>query len=341
MERCRVSRIICFGEMLLRLAARPPALLGQEGTLDATFCGAEANVAVALAGFGHDADLVTLLPDNRLGRAARDAIRAFGVNLAGTPFTSGRMGLYFLSPGAMARPAEILYDRAHSAFADLSPDLFDWPALLNGADWLFVGGITAALGEGPLAALRSAMATARERGVRIVFDCNFRPSLWQGREDQAKRILRELSLAADVLLADPRVIGLMLDRTFADPDPATASQNAAQAMFALAPALTHVAATHREVSSSDNQRLTGLLASRAGVARTAPVALAAIVDRIGTGDAFAAGIVHGLARGMAPDRAVTFATGCSQWAHPVSGDFLRASEADIESILAGGGDVRR
>jgi 2-dehydro-3-deoxygluconokinase len=163
-----------------------------------------------------------------------------------------------------------------------------------------VGGITAALGEGPLAALRSAMATARERGVRIVFDCNFRPSLWQGREDQAKRTLRELSLAADVLLADPRVIGLMLDRTFADPDPATAFQNAAQAMFALAPALTHVAATHREVSSSDNQRLTGLLASRAAVASTAPVALAAIVDRIGTGDAFAAGIVHGLARGMAP-----------------------------------------
>lgn len=326
----------------MRLAARPPALLGQDGLLEATFCGAEANVAVALAGLGHGCDLFTALPEGRLGDAAVHAVRAFGVNTAGVLRSDQRMGLYFLSPGAMARPAEIIYDRAQSAFTRITAETFDWPALLQGVDWLFVTGITAALGDGPLAALRQAMAAARAGGTRVAFDCNYRATLWSGREAEARAILLELSLQADLLLAGRRAIGLLLDRRFDQADSATGFRAAADAMFALAPELRHVAATRREIGSADRQQLTALLASRGSLAVSPTIALDAIVDRIGTGDAFAAGLIHGLASGLDETETVGFAAACAQWAHGVSGDFLRASLADIEHLRAGGGgDVRR
>ncbi len=310
--------------------------------MEATFCGAEANVAVALSGLGHASRMVTILPDNRLGQAALAAMRAFNVDVSACSLTSGRMGLYFLSPGAMARPSEIIYDRAFSAFVEYAPQSYDWSALLGGADWLFVGGITAALGEGPLQALQKAMETARNSKIKIAFDCNYRPSLWQGREAQAKTVLRELSLQADLLLAGRRAIGMILDTSFDHADPDAGFQAAAQAVFQAAPHLMHVAATRRDVISSDRQRLTALLADRNGIAVSPTLSLDGIVDRIGTGDAFAAGIVHGLTNSKPLQDNAVFAAACSQWAHSVSGDFMRATLSDIEGLLAGGsGDVRR
>ena len=250
--------IVSFGEILLRLAARSPSLLLQDAQLDATICGAEANVAVALSGFGHTARMISLVPENRLGAAARSELRRFDVDTRDVKSGTGRMGLYFLSPGAMTRPAEIIYDRAGSSFANLDAAAMDWPQLLAGADWLFVGGITAALGDGPLSALRLAIACAQQQGVNIAFDCNYRPSLWQGREHQAAKILRELSREATLLFGGRRAIGMMLDQTFDAVDPNGGFQDAANAMFAAAPGLAHVAATRREIISADNQRLTGL-----------------------------------------------------------------------------------
>ena len=193
--------IICFGEILLRLAAQPPSILFQDDALQTSFCGAEANVAVALAGFGHHARMVSVVADNPVGAAAKSELRRHGVDIAHVAAAPGRMGLYYLSPGAMARPAHIVYDRAHSAFATLHPAALDWHDILQGAGWLFVSGINAALGEGPLTALRQAMAVAREVGVRIAFDCNYRASLWAGREHLAPGILCELASASDLVFA--------------------------------------------------------------------------------------------------------------------------------------------
>lgn len=335
------GRIISFGEVLLRLAAPPGELLFQQMQLEPSFCGAEANVAVALAGFGHDARLVTALPDNPLGEAARRTLRGFGVGLEAPALAGSRLGLFYLQPGAMGRPAAVTYDRAHSAFATIAPDAYDWPALLAGADWLFVGGITAALDDRALAALRHAIAAAQAMGVQIAFDTNYRPSLWQGREAEAAGIIRELSCAADLLFAGRRAAAMMVGGDFMHGDPDEGFDAATQALFALSPRLAYVAATRREVHSSERQNLTGLLADRSGLSVSPTIALDHIIDRVGTGDAFAAGVVHGLITGTDRDATIGFAAHCAQWAHSVAGDFLRASVADIAAMAAGGGDVRR
>jgi 2-dehydro-3-deoxygluconokinase len=335
------ARIISFGEVLLRLAAPQGERLLQHQRLEPSFCGAEANVAVALAGFGHDARLVTALPDNALGAGARQIMRGMGVTLAAETVAGERMGLYFLEPGAMSRPASVIYDRAHSAFATIDPARYDWPAQLQGADWLVVSGITAALGDRALTALRAGMAAAQAAGVRIAFDSNYRPSLWRGREAEAAVTLRELSCEADLVFAGRRAVAMMAGGDYSAGDPDAGFHAAAQAMFALSPRLRHIAATRRVVHSSDRQELTGLLADRAGISVSRTIALENIVDRVGTGDAFAAGVVHGLVTGTDRDAAITFATACAEWAHSVPGDFLRASLADIATLGAGGGDVRR
>lgn len=251
------------------------------------------------------------------------------------------MGLLFLQPGAMRRPARVTYDRAHSAFATTDPGDYDWPALLVGADWLVVSGITAALGETALAALRAAFAAAHAAGVRVAFDTNFRPSLWQGREVEAWTILRELACGADLLLAGRRAVAKMLGGDYGTDDPVAGFHGAARAMFALSPRIAHIAATRRELDSSDRQCLTGLLADRGGVSASRTLALDNIVDRVGTGDAFAAGVIHGLITGMDRADTVTFAAGCAEWAHSIPGDFLRASVADIAALAAGGADLQR
>lgn len=335
------ARVVGFGEVLLRLASEAPALLLQEMRLDATFCGAEANVMVALAGFDHQARLVTALPNNPLGTAAKRTVQGFGVEVTAVQPAGSRLGLLFLQPGAMSRPSAITYDRANSAFATADPANYDWPALLAEAEWLFVSGITAALDDGPLAALRDAMAAARTLGVKIAFDTNFRPALWQGREAMAAAILDELSCQSDLLFAGRRAVAMMTGGKFDHADPAEGFQAAADAMFARAPGLGHMAATRRTVLTTDRQDIVGLLADRNGVSSSPVIALEGIVDRVGTGDAFAAGIVHGLIAGMARQATAEFATACAQWAHSVPGDFLRAGLADIAALMAGGADVRR
>jgi 2-dehydro-3-deoxygluconokinase len=334
--------IVGFGEILLRLASAPPALLFQEMRLEASFCGAEANALVALAGFGHDCRMVTVLPDNPVGRAASRTVGTFGVDMSrAAAQPDGRMGLFFLQPGAMTRPSAITYDRAGSAFAETGAQHYDWPSLLEGAEWLFVSGITAALGDGPLAALHDAMAEAQARGVKIAFDTNFRPNLWRGREQLAARILRELSAKADLLFAGRRAVAMMAGGDYAQADPDQGFHAAAQRMFELAPGLLHVAATRRTIHSTDRQDLVGLLADRDGLSVSPTIALEAIVDRVGTGDAFAAGVVHGLIAGLGRAATIEFAAACAQWGHSVPGDFLRASLADITGLMNGGGDVSR
>jgi 2-dehydro-3-deoxygluconokinase len=299
------GRIVCFGEILLRVAAPPGRMLPQTPAPDACTGGAEANVAVALALLGHRTAMVSVLPDNALGRAALDSLRAHGVDTAGIRLGPGRMGLYFITPGAVVRPSDIIYDRAGSAYALADAGQYDWPALLDGAGWLHVSGMPPAGGDGPAQAVLAAMRAARAAGVRVAFDGTAQPPL-----PEAMRL-------ADVLFAGPRDIALVLDRPeLADP---ACEPQAAQAAFAAFPRLDLLAWTHRTQHSEDEHELAAVLHTRTASVTGGSYRLSGIVDRIGTGDAFAAGVLHGLQTGMAPADVAGFALAAAAMKHAIAG----------------------
>jgi 2-dehydro-3-deoxygluconokinase len=332
------GRIVCFGEILLRLSSPAGEMLLQSPQLDVCIGGAEANVAVSLAHFGHDVAMVSALPDNALGHAARDGLRAHGVDTRGIRFAPGRMGLYFLTPGAVLRPSEIVYDRAASVFAQTDPACYDWPTLLVGASWLHVSGVTPAVGECGAQAVLAAMRAARAAGVKISYDGNYRASLWAQQGTDGADVLRELMSLADLAFADQRDIALVLKRAeFAQ----GSRVDAMEAAFAAFPNLARIAATVRTQFSNDSHDLTATLFTRAGSLAARTYELHNIVDRIGTGDAFAAGVLHGLLRGWDDADALEFGLAAAALKHSIAGDFNRASEAQVQAVCAGTLDVRR
>lgn len=333
------GRIVCFGEILLRMAAPAGELLLQSPTLSTCIGGAEANVAVSLARLGHDVAMVSALPDNALGLAARDALRAHGVDTRAIHFQAGRMGLYFLAPGAVVRQSDIIYDRAGSVFAQSDTALYDWPALLAGADWLHVSGVSPAVGLMAGRAVIDAMRAARALGVRVSFDANYRASLWAARGIDGAQVLYQLMNLADIAFADRRDIALVLKRPELLNDHRRA--DALDAAFDNFPQLKRIAATTRTQHSVERHDLAARMHTREGMVETGTMALRGIVDRIGTGDAFAAGVLHGLHSGWEDARALEFGLASASFKHGVAGDFSPASEAQIEAVLQGALDVRR
>ncbi|SDD21019.1 2-dehydro-3-deoxygluconokinase [Massilia sp. PDC64] len=309
------GRIVCFGEILLRLAAPPGRMLLQTPALDACAGGTEANVAVALALLGHRTAMVSVLPDNSLGRAALDSLRAHGVDTTGIRLRPGRMGLYFITPGAAARPSETIYDRAGSAYALADPGLYDWPALLDGAGWLHVSGIPPAVGDGPAQAVLAAMRAARAAGVRVAFD----GTAGTGPGQDGVPLLLEAMRMADVVCTGPRDVALALDRP--DLMDAAREQEAAHAAFAAFPHLELLAWTRRVHHGADEHELSAVLHTRTASVTGGSYRLSGIVDRIGTGDAFAAGVLHGLQTGMAPADVAGFALAAAAMKHAITGDF--------------------
>lgn len=329
-----MARFVCYGEIMIRLSAPSGELMLQAPQLDVTFGGAEANVAVSLARFGHDARMATTLPDNALGRATLTELQRFGVDTSLVRSVQGRMGLYFVTLGAGPRAAEVLYDRAQSAFAR-DPQA-DWPAALAGADWLHVSGVTPALNAACAECALGAMRAARAAGVNTSFDANFRAKLWEARGDDPRPTLDALFAEADLMFAGARDIGLVTGARPAD------NEAAARIAFERYPRLQRIAATNRTVKSADHHELSGLMIARDGIARTHAHDVTGIVDRIGGGDAFAAGVLHGLASGMSDQAALDFAVAAAVLKHTVRGDFNLASVADVEFYLSNSGaDVRR
>lgn len=334
------GKIICFGELLLRLTAPGRELLLQSGRLDVHVGGAEANVAVGLARLGHDTAMVSRVPGNALGDAAAGALRRYGVDTHGVATGEGRMGLYFLSPGAGLRPSDIVYDREGSAFALAGPEAFDWDALLAGADLLHLSGITPALGPRSAEAAKAAARAARAKSVPISFDGNYRAQLWRRWDSDPAAILRELVGQADILFGNHRDISLLLGREFSGDGPER-RREAAEAAFAAFPGLKLIASTARHVTDADTHRIAARLDGRDGFAQTEEVVVAGIVDRIGAGDAFAAGILHGMLSGEDLDRTVHAGLALTCLKHSLPGDASLFGERDIAAFLAGELDVRR
>lgn len=336
------ARIVCFGEILLRLSAVDGELLMQSARLDARFGGAEANVGVSLSRFGHAVGMAGVLPDNGLGLAARDEIRRHGVDTRSLAVRPGRMGVYFLTPGAGPRPSQVLYDRAASAFAEHAGDI-DWDQALAGAEWLHVSGVTPAIGRATADAALKAVRAASRLGVKVSMDGNYRASLWAAWDGDAPAILSELVSHAELMFGDHRDIGLILRRAFpAGAGPADLRALAAEAAFGAFPRLRLLASTDRVQHTVDHHDLTGYLAARDEAWRSAPRTVNPIVDRIGGGDAFAAGVLHGVLSGLGGQATIDFAVAAAALKHAIHGDFNLATLADVEALLADGGlDVRR
>jgi 2-dehydro-3-deoxygluconokinase len=352
------AAIVCFGELLLRLNAPGRELLLQSAQLHVHVGGAEANVAVSLAHFGHATAMLSVVPDNPLGAACVRELRRQGVQTERIRKAPGRLGIYFMASGAGQRPSEIVYDRADSAFALQADQAIDWAPALTGARWLHISGITPALGARSAEATLRAARAARELGVSVSFDCNYRAKLWETWRGDPAKILREIVDQSDLVFADDRALALVLGSaatvgvasatTAAGESSAQSNasaekfKNAAEQAFSAFPRLQRVATTVRVEHNVDRHDLSALLASRQSFCSTRTFSLETIVDRIGTGDAFAAGILHGLITGMHEQDSLEFALAAACLKHSVPGDFNLATTAQVSELVAGRGfAVRR
>ncbi|MBL8642486.1 MAG: sugar kinase [Rhodospirillaceae bacterium] len=336
------ARVVCFGEVLLRLSAPGHQLFLQSPSLDVVVGGAETNVAGSLAHFGHNAAMVSTLPDNAVGRAVLGEIRKHGIDTSFIRFAPGRMGLYFVTMGAAVRPSEVTYDRAHSAFADDAPEAVNWDAALKGAAWFHISGVTPALGPNGAKAAQRAADAARRMNVPVSFDGNFRSKLWAAWKGDAPGILKGLMASADLAFIDDRDVAVILGQQFSAGDDLERRRAAAKAAFTAFPQLKRIACTVRVTSAAQAHQLSAIMFTRGSEHKARTYALEGVVDRIGGGDAFAAGVLHGLITKMDDAAALEFGLAAACLKHSYPGDINLAHIADVEDVLKGpGGDIRR
>lgn len=331
---------VCFGELLLRLSAPRRELLLQTPRFDVHVGGAEANVAVGLASLGHSTRMVSRVPEGPLGEAACIALRGRGVDTSHVRTGPGRMGLYFLAAGAGARASEIVYDRAGSTFARASSGNFDWDAAFAGAARLHLSGITPALGRESADLTLAVLAAARARGMAISFDLNHRANLWNSWLSDPGAVLHEMVARADILFGNHRDAALLLRR---DLPGKTADQRraASEALFAAFPNLQLIASTVRHAESVEHHQLAARIDRLPAGHETEPVTISGIVDRIGSGDAFAAGVLHSLISGYDAERTARTGLALACLKHSLPGDQSLFKPRDVDAFWAGERDIRR
>jgi 2-dehydro-3-deoxygluconokinase len=327
--------IACLGELLVRLSAPGSERLLQSKRLDVVFGGAEANVAVMLARLGIPARMGSVVADNAIGAAVVCELRSHGVDVDCVAAAPGRMGLYFLTPAAMSRPAEVLYDRAGSAFA-IHAGMVDLDRLLEGAGWLHLSGITPAVSAAATSLAREAVRAASARGIKVSFDGNYRAQLWNQWQGDGPAVLADLLAHADLAFINEKDVALITGSA------ALSRHEAIEAAFTAFPKLTAIAATTRDMSSPTRQNFQGDLYRRDGHVASPVHELAGVVDRIGAGDAFAAGILHAFECGLDAQETIDYATAAAVLKHSIPGDFNLISDRDVRDLMAGGNhDVRR
>lgn len=324
--------IVTFGEAMVRLAPPHFGRLEAARSLDVEVGGAELNTAAGLVRLGRSAAWVSRLPDDPLGRLVANRVREAGVDARFVQHApDGRCGLYFLEFGAAPRASSVLYDRKDSAAARIGPGTFDWPAVLAGAKWFHVTGITAALSPGAAAAVGEALRAARAASVRSSFDLNYRAKLWPA--DEAARVLGGLVPLCDVLIAgeaDAEHLWGVTGGDFAEVAAGLADRFGVRV----------VAGTRREAPGVWRNRFAGVAVADGREYESAWHEVE-VVDRLGAGDAFAAGLVHGLLDGDV-QRAVDLGAAMGALKHTVPGDLPWVTAAEVEAVLKGDGlRVRR
>lgn len=331
--------VVTLGEVMLRLKSPGFERLFQSPVLEATFGGAEANVAASLAQFGVSARFVSAVPANNVGDACIASLRAFGVDTSMILRRGDRLGVYYLETGANQRPSRVTYDRAASAIATARPADFDWDAVFDGADWFHVSGVTPAISASAAELSLAAAKAARERNVTVSCDYNHRKNLWRYGK-RASDVMRELVSYADVGVANEEDCQMSLGIT-ADVD-VTSGALARDAYRVLAekvleafPNLKRQAITLRESHSANRNGWSAVLHNRREFLASRHYEIADIVDRVGAGDSFAAGLIYGLRTYDDDAKALEFAAAASCLKHSVPGDINRTSVGDVEALMGG------
>jgi 2-dehydro-3-deoxygluconokinase len=336
---------VTFGEIMLRLA--PPGFerFLQSPQFSATFGGGEANVAVSLAGFGLSATFVTVLPEkNALADAATGELRRFGVGTSKIVRGKGRMGIYFIEAGANQRPSKVLYDREHSAMALARMGDIVWEEVFAGAGWFHLTGITPAISATAAELALESVRKAREMGLTISCDLNYRKNLWKWGKP-ATVLMSELMRYVHVAIANEEDVQMALGIK-ADIEVSSGKLEHSQyqkltgRVLSDYPNLKLIAITLRESRSASQNGWSACLNDRQTFAVSRAYEITHIVDRVGTGDSFAAGLIYGLQKLGTHQDALEFAVAASCLKHSISGDFQRCSVDEVEALLKGGGSGR-
>lgn len=339
-----MARIITFGEIMLRLKSPALERFFQSPSLEATFGGGEANVAVSLANYGMDAAFVTALPNNAIGEACRRDVRSFGVDVSNIKMTDGRMGIYFLETGSNQRPSKVVYDRADSAIAIAPIDLFDWEKIFEGADWFHISGIAPAISASAAELSLAACKAAKKCGVKVSCDLNYRKNLWKYGK-KAAEVMRELANYVDVAIANEEDVQKSLEIT-TDVNVESGELDRAKykalgdKVLETYPNMKCIAITLRESKSADWNGWAACLNDGEKFYESKRYEIRDIVDRVGGGDSFAGGLIYGLNNYDCKQSALEFAVAASCLKHSILGDFNRVGVSDVEKLMGGDGTGR-
>jgi 2-dehydro-3-deoxygluconokinase len=334
------DKVVALGELLLRLSPAGKKLVVQSQALDVEVGGAEANVLAGLAALGRPIAMISCVADNPLGALATGTLRARGVSTDFVKAVPGRMGLYFYETGQGLRASAITYDRANSAFARAQRSDFDLEEMLSGASILHLSGITPALGRSSAELALYAAKLARHMGLTVSFDGNFRAQLWAAWDGDPKTILHDIMWHADILFGNHRDIALVTGGEFSSDGPER-RREAVDAAFTEFPHLKLVASTARHVVDSDHHRISARVDKRDDHAQTDEIAVTGIIDRIGSGDAFAAGVLHEWMKGSDCQAMAETGLALGVLKHSLPGDMPCFSEADVAAFWSDARDVRR
>ncbi|MGB6392038.1 MAG: sugar kinase [Candidatus Acidiferrales bacterium] len=336
---------VTFGELMLRLSAPGQGRLLQSPVLTATFGGGEANVAAALGQWGERAAFVSVLPEkNAIADAAIGELRRLGVDTSRIVRGKGRMGIYFLEAGANQRGSKVVYDREGSAMALAKPGDIDWGRALGGAGWLHITGITPAISATAAELGMEGVKRARAAGVTVSCDLNYRKNLWKwGRA--AREVMREMIAQVDVAIANEEDVQMSLGiEAGVNVEAGELDRGAYQRLTARVLEefgnLRAIAITLRESKSASHNGWAACLNDRKEFLISRRYEITHIVDRVGAGDSFAAGLIYGMQRLGGGREALEFATAASCLKHSIPGDFLRASVEEVTALAKGGGSGR-
>ncbi len=347
MKTC--PRVVTFGEIMLRLKAPGYERLLQTPQLEATFGGGEANVAVSLAQFGQEVSYITALPHNPISEVCLAYLKGKGVDISHVVHAGDRIGIYYYEAGANQKPSRVIYDRAHSAMMDVSLSTFDWRKILEGAAWFHTTGITPALSANTAQVALMAVKTARELGVTISIDYNYRKNLWKYGQS-APEVMTDLVRYADIGIANEedcqRALGISIDTN--DWEKAIESgqldlqkyQKLCEKVLSIFPNLKFQAITLRASYSADRNGWAACLHNGTKFLVSKQYEISDVVDRVGTGDAFSAGLIYGMSSGMPEGEALEFAVAASCLKHSIPGDINLCTVDEVQQLLADGGSGR-
>ena len=337
-------KVLTFGEIMLRLKTPGCERFFQSPTLEATFGGGEANVAVSLANFGMDAEYLTVLPENEIADCCIRELRYFGVGTGRILRGPGRMGIYYLEAGANQLPSKVVYDRANSSIALAAPGDIDWDKAFEGVEWFHITGITPAISESAMLLSIEAVREAKQRGITVSCDLNYRKNLWKYGKT-AGEVMRELANYVDVAIANEedvqKSLGITVDVNVESAELDREKYRAlGKKVLETYPNMKLIAITLRESHSADWNGWAACLNDGEHFYVSKKYEIRDIVDRVGGGDSFAGGLIYGLNHYEDRQTALEFAAAASCLKHSISGDFNRVSVSSVETLMGGDGTGR-